>query len=802
MTRYPRVYISRTTAGLKALAERVAEVLRQRGMEPIIQTGFYPSTHDVKGMLAEHLQQCDAVICLIGSAYGSGPHDPFTKAEQPVHGLKDPRTKDRLFSYTQLELLIARDLGRPIYTFFIEGDELPTAFAPEPPELAQRQQTFITEFAKDGRNTYGTFSQWDQPANPTRGLKQAITAIKFEITVLAGKPSNIPYTSLGTLFKGREEFLAELRQHLTAEGPIVIKGKRTIHGMGGVGKTRAAVEYAWKHADDYRALLFVSADTPEALHRNLAALCSPLVLNLPEQNEKEQARQVEASLRWLKLHPGWLLIIDNVDTDDAAEETKALLAKLTTGHVLITSRVSDWSGHVRSLDLDVLSEAASIAFLDERTEERRPKKDDDPEKVTALVKLLDGLALALEQVGAHISAEAISYADYIKLWESYRPTALKWHDEEKMKYPRSLAITYEASVAQLSPGAKLLFRTLSWFAPDPIPRSLLDSHKTPAAASRRLGEIERIWLAQYLGDGKIFTIHRLLQEITRQQQSKRKQPRALTFALTWLNDAFPFQSNDSRTWTTAEPLAAHVEFAALRASELNIPAPTARLLSLVAAFYLSKANYSGAEPLMRRALSIFEKSLGSKDPYVANAMNNLAQLLQVTNRHGEAARLMNQALEIDEAAFSPMHPKIANRLSNLAALYYELNQYKEAEPLMRRAIAIDESAAKTDDREVPVRLNNLGQLLHVTHRYEEAETLIRRALELDKALYGQCHPAVAVDLNNLAALLQSTERHSEAEELLVRALAIDEAILGPRSPDRLRPAPEHRSAVAYIETIC
>ncbi len=52
-------------------------------------------------------------------------------------------------------------------------------------ELAQRQQTFITEFAKDGRNTYGTFSHRDQPADLARGLKQAIEAIQFEITVLA-----------------------------------------------------------------------------------------------------------------------------------------------------------------------------------------------------------------------------------------------------------------------------------------------------------------------------------------------------------------------------------------------------------------------------------------------------------------------------------------------------------------------------------------------------------------------------------------------------------------------------------------
>lgn len=184
-------------------------------MEPIIQTGFYPSTHDIKGMLAWLLN---------------------------LMGRKERKTSKR------------EGTGCSVFCFF--------------------------RFFRPIRTT------------------QAIEAIKFEITVLAGKPTNLPYTSLSTLFKGRDEFLAELRQHLSAEGPVVIKGKRTIHGMGGVGKTRAAIEYAWKHADDYRALLFISADTPEALHRNLAALSSPLVLNLPEQNEKEQALQVTTAKRY------------------------------------------------------------------------------------------------------------------------------------------------------------------------------------------------------------------------------------------------------------------------------------------------------------------------------------------------------------------------------------------------------------------------------------------------------------------------------------------------------------------------
>lgn len=94
---------------------------------------------------------------------------------------------------------------------------------------------------------------------------------------------------------------------------------------------------------------------PEALNRNLAALCRPLVLNLPEQNEKEQA-----ALRRLKLHSSWSLNIDNVYTDEAADETKALPAKLTTSHVLI----GDWTGHIKSFSLDVRNEAA---FLDERS---------------------------------------------------------------------------------------------------------------------------------------------------------------------------------------------------------------------------------------------------------------------------------------------------------------------------------------------------------------------------------------------------------------------------------------------------
>ena len=91
---------------------------------------------------------------------------------------------------------------------------------------------------------------------------------------------------------------------------------------------------------------------------------------------------------------------------------------------------------------------------------------------------------------------------------------------------------------------------------------------------------------------------------------------------------------------------------------------------------------------MRRALAIDEASYGPDHPDVAIDLNNLAQLLQATNRLGEAEPLMRRALAIDEASYGPDHPNVAIRLNNLARLLQATNRLGEAEPLMRRALAI------------------------------------------------------------------------------------------------------------------
>jgi tetratricopeptide (TPR) repeat protein len=179
------------------------------------------------------------------------------------------------------------------------------------------------------------------------------------------------------------------------------------------------------------------------------------------------------------------------------------------------------------------------------------------------------------------------------------------------------------------------------------------------------------------------------------------------------------------------------------------------------------ARYPEAETEFKAALALTHNDIEK-----AIALNNFAQLLQATNRFAEAEPLMRQALAIDEKSYGPDHPSVARDLNNLAQLLQDTNRLTEAEPLMRRALAIDEKSYGPDHSSVARDLNNLSVLLLAINRFAEAEPLMRRALAIDEKSYGPDHPSVARDLNNLSALLQAINQFAEAEPLMRQALVI------------------------------
>ncbi|HEX3357446.1 MAG TPA: tetratricopeptide repeat protein, partial [Tepidisphaeraceae bacterium] len=604
----------------------------------------------------------------------------------------------------------------------------------------------------------------------------------------AGKPIHLPYASLGTLFKGRDDFLTQLDKSLkqTPAGHAAAIVGKAIHGLGGVGKTRLAVEYAWRHVAEYSALLFVPAETPEAMNRNLAGLCA--VLDLPEQKATDDAVRMKAVLDWLENQPGWLLILDNLDTREATIAAEKMLDKLHGGQVLFTGRFTQFNRRVESLPLDVLEPDNAVQFLLDRTPHRR-KTPDEAVQVRAIVQDLGNLALALEQAGAYIDLHRLTFAQYQEQWKNNHDKVLGWFDEHLMDYPASIAMTWQTSVDRLSESARNLLNRLAWLAPEPIPESLLD---TPVEGTQldqqrdALADLASYSLVTRDRETPTFTIHRLVQDVTRQNLKDDDENKAMKQALNWLDDAYVGSAVDVRNWPTLEPLTSHARAVAECAESVQIADPTARLLNQIAILLNTKALHREAEPLMARVVVILEKNFGVDHPNVARALNNLAQLLQATNRLEEAEPLMRRALSIDETSYGQEHPDVARDLNNLAQLLQATNRLEEAEPLMRRALSIDEASYGLEHPEVAIDLNNLASLLQDTNRLGEAEPLMRRALSIDEKSYGPKHPKVAIRLNNLATLLQATNRLREAEPLMRRALSIDETSYGPEHPDVAR----------------
>jgi len=622
---------------------------------------------------------------------------------------------------------------------------------------------------------------------------------------------NLPYRSIGDLFKGREDMVEKLRSVLGAGKTAAITQVHAIHGLGGVGKTRLAVEYAWRALEEgrYWGVFCVVADTAANLNTNLANLAA--LLKLPEQSSKEQPIIMEAVLRELERRTGWLIIFDNVDSDKSTESLRdEILPRLSAGDVLMTSRRSNWPDDIADLPIDKLAEPDAVSYLLEKTGRKRAKSADDNELAKKVARELDCLPVALEQAGGYINQRRIGFNTYLEELNESRQKVLSWHNKDLVKYPVAVLSTWQTTESHLDPSERAILRLASFLAPEAIPVALFESQPDLISSAGKLlleekdtksksheikGEFNvRDLLANLAGWSMItlsesnFTIHRLVQDSIRLSISEDKRKvwceLSLNLIREYIKDKVPadVQADDIRSWHIWNPLASHVRVVAEHGGLCEIPEPTGWLMNSLGLYFNARTSFDLAEDVFRKALNINEKTVGPNHPNTASCLNNLAQLLQDTNRLKEAEPLMRRALEIDEESFGKDHPNVARDLNNLAQLFGATNRLKEAEPLMRRALKIDEKSFGKDHPDVAIRLNNLALLLKTTGHFKEAEPMYRRALAIDEKSFGKDHPKVAIRLNNLAALFGATNRLKEAEPLMRRALEIDEKSFGKDHP--------------------
>jgi hypothetical protein len=167
---------------------------------------------------------------------------------------------------------------------------------------------------------------------------------------------NIPYPR-NPCFIGRDDLLERLYTQLQAGQTTALSQPQAINGLGGIGKTQLALEYAYRYLPKYQAVFWTLADTRESLIAGYAGIAS--VLNLPEKDEADQARIVTVVFYWFKTHAKWLLVLDNADDLTMVRE----LLPPATGHTLLTTRAQALGRLASNLEVDTMNQEVGALLL-------------------------------------------------------------------------------------------------------------------------------------------------------------------------------------------------------------------------------------------------------------------------------------------------------------------------------------------------------------------------------------------------------------------------------------------------------
>jgi class 3 adenylate cyclase/tetratricopeptide (TPR) repeat protein len=608
-----------------------------------------------------------------------------------------------------------------------------------------------------------------------------------ELRAAAERPWLVPDAMRTRYFTGRDDLIAQIRRQLTE------RHRAALSGLGGIGKTQTAVEYAVRHRSQYPdGVFWVNAETNGALTSAFVAIAAMLRLPAAQSNDRDAA--VNVVLDWLRRTSNWLLILDNVED---RREVRRFVPEGAMGDVLITSRESVFQefGIARALDVGDLGGDEAVRFLLARAG-REDAASTERAAAAGLATELGYLPLALEQAAAYVAETGATFAGYLSAFRKRRVTLLE--KAGGLVSHATVAGTWAANFAAVeaaSPASADVLRVSALLAPDAIPLEFFSKGARalgePIAAAlsdpdeltlaELLRPLARYSLVRFDAASRAFSVHRLVQEIVRAESGESERRTYVERAAAACDAAFP--EADFANWAECDRLVPHVvSIAGWVDSTAARPAAFGRILNQTGRYLTESGRYAEAEALLERALAMRERELGPDHPDVAYGLNNLANVYFDQGRFAEAQPLLERALATLQRAHGPDHPDVASSLNNLANVHSAREQYTQAQQLLERAVSIWERALGPDHPDVAISLNSLGDVEVKRARYARAQPLYERARAILEREFGPDHPDLGYSFDGLANVNLKQGRHAEAQPLFERALAIRERALGPDHP--------------------
>ena len=755
----------------RAWAEWVAWHLAEAGYTVELDVWDWAAGENFIAKLSGALDRADRVVALFSPAYFDASRytaQEYTSEAQRVPG----SAEDRLV---------------PLRIENVPAEQVPAVLRP----LSHRDLFGLDETAARSvllEAVAGPRPPDAAPVFPGRRALGAVSRLGGSGPRLPGslpRVWNMPPRNRG--FAGRDGLLVRVREQLLSGDRAVVQA---FQGLGGVGKTQLAAEYAYQFAGNYDIGWWVDAEQQQLIGEQVAKLAVELRVAKPDT---EVSLAVQAAKAELRGRDRWLLVFDNAG---GPEDVARWLPGGATGHVLITSRVHGWHVIAAAVSVDVFAPSESVAVLRAQV---RGLSDRDAHRIA---DKLGNFPLAVVQAAAYLDSTGTSTDEYLSLLDTR--TAEILNEPAQSLYTRPLAAVVRQAVDRLAaddPAAAELVRLCAFLAPEPEPappaawfaaaggqlpdalRAIADNkvafNRLPALISRRgLARVER--------GGMRF--HRLTQAILRDQLSlqERDDMRARASAILTTKANYPGDASVPSNWAAWARLLPHLLAAEPGAS----PDPEMRRLACWANWYLLKrGDIRGGHDLAAHLYQQWSKQHGQDDFHALWAASNLALALREMGRYTEARQLDEDTLARNRRLRGDNDPETTlHSVGSLAADLRELGEVQRAcdldsDAFTRRSKILGESHPDTLGS-----ANGLALDLRQLGKVQEARKLDQSTFHRRRQQLGYDHPDTLTSASNLAADLRALGEDQAARDLDEDTLDRRRQRLGYDHPDTLASA--------------
>ncbi|HEU5375823.1 MAG TPA: tetratricopeptide repeat protein, partial [Ktedonobacteraceae bacterium] len=586
---------------------------------------------------------------------------------------------------------------------------------------------------------------------------------------------------------------------------------QALTGLGGIGKTQTAIEYIYRHHQEYTAILWARGHSQEALIADFTNVAR--TLHLPINQDSDQQHIILAVKQWFNTHTNWLLFLDDVDD---VETLADFLPQGGIGHVILTTRARSVGTIANAVVIEKWPVADGALFLLRRAKKMKADEsihiasDKDQSVAREITQLLDGLPLALDQAGAYIEETGCSLDHYLHLYQQRRMELLHRRGKQTSHHPESVAATFSLcfeKVAQINPIAVEILHCCSWLDPDHIPEEIITEGATelgsvlfplssnPFLFDEAVADLGRYSLIQRHAETRTLSTHRLVQAVLTDMVGKPQQKIWAERVVQAVCSLFP--GKEGANWQHLQRYLAQIQACAALIEQWEVRSgaivawlfrvghlcETCGFHAVAERLYLlgnavRKANLSdgiagvfGQDFADELVLSPAMDTLSSASP--------LSRLYYQQGKYTQAEQLNRRFVELLEQQFGSQHPVLIGHLNNLAATYSTTGRYKEAEVLLQRALDIHFQTGEVDLDELATLLNGLAELYRKQEKYDQAEPLYQQVLEIAERANDPLK--LADRSHNLALVYRAQRKYDEAEQLYQRAQTIYETVYGPEN---------------------